>query len=42
MLKKLKYFLRYIFISDEKYIKYKFKKYLKLIIQKVLMKNYNG
>jgi len=29
MLKKLKYFLRYIFISDEKYIKYKFKKYLK-------------
>lgn len=27
MLKKLKYYLRYIFIPDEKYIKYKFKKY---------------
>ncbi|PHO09813.1 glycosyl transferase [Malaciobacter canalis] len=41
MLKKIKYFLRYLFISDEKYTKYKFKKYLHYDLNLINPKSFN-
>lgn len=41
MLKKIKYYLRYLFISDEKYIKYKFKKYFGYNLNLTKPKSFN-